>query len=203
MRRPPFRMMLSAGATAAVAAAFLFWFGSSRAEDGGAAPSPARVDSASPGEARPSPKAMAVPAPKPMPPEFNVLLTRGVFGRPAPVERRKVRGEPSAPEALLVLRGVTVQAARVVALVEDVEAKRVLRVEAGDAVGGGRLTHVALDGVRYVAHGGADREVAIGSNLEGDVVPPPAAVPARAKVKGGDTRDPERKKGQSAAASSN
>src|SRR3954469_20099258 len=111
MRRPRVRMVLSVGATATVVTVLVFWLGSTRAEGDDPVQPPARGGRTSLADDRPShrpmgvpppppaagppPRRMVVPPPKPMSPEFDALLTRGVFGRPAPAERRKPKAEPA------------------------------------------------------------------------------------------------------------
>lgn len=139
-------------------------------------PGRASVQDVPPAASSSPPRPVVLPAARPMPPEFEVLLRRSIFTPRRPSVPGLPGGAAPAREGGLVLRGVMVQGDRFTALVEDVPGRRVLHFRAGDAVASGRLGHVGLNGVEYKA-GDRATQVSIGDALTGE----PAAVPAATK----------------------
>jgi hypothetical protein len=63
--------------------------------------------------------------------------------------------------------------------VEDLSAKKVLQVAAGQPLARGRVKAITLDAIEYEAAGGPAKRIEVGQNLMGQVVPPtPASKPA-------------------------
>jgi hypothetical protein len=110
-----------------------------------------------------------------LPGEFGALLTRSIFarGRPAPPPGAG-QGGPQGPEAGLGLRGVGLQDGVFMALIEDVAAKSVKRIKAGEPIASGTIKSIDLDSVVYEGGGGKTTKVAVGQNLLGAPLPPPA-----------------------------
>jgi hypothetical protein len=76
-----------------------------------------------------------------------------------------------------VLRGVLLQEGRFTAFLEDVSARTLRKLRAGDTVARGRLESVSFDGLAYEADG-VSTHVHIGQDLSGKAAPPPATSPA-------------------------
>ena len=103
-----------------------------------------------------------------MPRDYDVLLRRSIFGRgTARVAAERPAGPP--PEGRWVLRGVLHQEGRFTAFVEDLSARTLRRLRAGDklAPGGSRAW---LDGLAYEA--ASDDAGHIGQDLRGNGRPP-------------------------------
>src|SRR2546425_13333373 len=94
-----------------------------------------------------------IPTPKPIPRDFDVLMSRSMFmkGRPyvAPVRATNPGNfEPPAvlrPEKSLVFNGVTDVDDTVVALIEDINAGRILDMHNGDTIAQGKVQNITLD----------------------------------------------------------
>lgn len=110
----------------------------------------------------------------PIPSEFQPVLERSLFS--AQRQSRRGGGDPElasatiaappAPEASLVLCGVSQQGDMFTALVEDMNGRRVTRLSPGDSIGRGRLVRVDLDGIEYEV-AGESRRVRVGDDLTG------------------------------------
>jgi hypothetical protein len=114
-----------------------------------------------------------------MPRDFDVLLHRSIFGLKRPATGK---GEALAAETRWVLRGVLLQEGRFTAFLEDVSARTLRKLRAGDRVAGGRLESVSFDGLAYQANG-VLTHVAIGHDLSGNAAPPPTTAPAGTPTK--------------------
>jgi hypothetical protein len=123
-------------------------------------------------------RAGAQPTSRPvLPVEFEVLQKRNVF---AHGPRRGGAGAAGAggPEATFVLKGVVEAQGRFTAFVEDKSSKRVESLSEGATLASGHITGMTLDGIEYKGAGNA-RRIAVGQNLNGEVVPPtPTSKPA-------------------------
>jgi hypothetical protein len=106
---------------------------------------------------------------RPMPPAYANLLQRSLFA-PRGQKAAKGRGDDAPaerPEARFVLRGVSQQAGRFDAFVEDVGGgSRVLRLRPGDSIARGHIRRVSFDAIEYEAAGQSVR-VGIGHDLTG------------------------------------
>jgi hypothetical protein len=142
-----------------------------------AATAPATTASAG---AIPTSSAAVMPPPTvpPMPQEYAATLARNVFTRGT-----AKAGGPVAPEAGLGLTGVVADDGKFTAFVEDLAAKRTLRLKAGDPLVGGRVKSVTEDALEYEAAGKVTR-VQIGQNLLGAPLPPPPPPPPPAAPAG-------------------
>jgi hypothetical protein len=109
-----------------------------------------------------------------MPPDYDVLLRRSIFGLKRPAGGG---GRGEAAEARWVLRGVLLQEGHFTAFLEDVSARTLRKLRAGDPVAGGRLESVSFDGLAYQA-AGVLTHVDIGQDLSGNTAPPPTTSPA-------------------------
>jgi hypothetical protein len=117
----------------------------------------------------------AVPAVPVLPPEFAIFQTRSPFGRGP----KKPPANAGGPEASFVLKGAVDVGGRLTAFVEDLSAKRVVQVTAGQPIARGRVKGITLDAIEYEAAGGPAKRIEVGQNLMGQVVPPtPASKPA-------------------------
>ena len=114
-----------------------------------------------------------------LPVEFEVLQTRNVFAH-GPGRGAAGPGGAGGPEATFVLKGVVEAAGRFTAFVEDKSNKRVESLTEGATLASGRITGMNLDGIEYKGAGNA-RRIAVGQNLNGEVVPPtPTSKPVAA-----------------------
>jgi hypothetical protein len=110
-----------------------------------------------------------------LPPEFAIFQTRSPFAK-GPKKPATVAG---GPEASFVLKGAVDVGGRLTAFVEDLSAKKVLQVAAGQPLAGGRVKGITLDAIEYEATGSPAKRIEVGQNLVGQVVPPtPASQPA-------------------------
>jgi hypothetical protein len=111
-----------------------------------------------------------------LPPEFAIFQTRSPFAKGP----KKPPAAAGGPEASFVLKGAVDVGGRMTAFVEDLSAKRVLQLAAGQSLAGGRVKGITLDGIEYEAAAGAPaRRIEVGQNLMGQVVPPtPTSKPA-------------------------
>jgi hypothetical protein len=101
-----------------------------------------------------------------LPAEFALLRTR------SPFRSAGSRGGPvGGPDATLVFKGVVQDGAAFVAFIEDVNAKNVLQVATGDAVGRGKVKSIDLDSIQYEVDGDSHR-IQVGQNLNGETVQP-------------------------------
>jgi hypothetical protein len=119
---------------------------------------------------------------KPMSKDFSALLTRDFFMKGSqnvvdtfgasttrPVTTQPA-GEVISPQRATVFNGVT-ESDATVALFEDTAARRALKLHAGDAVAGGKVTAIAFDSIEFEFNGKTTK-VMIGQNLEGGVTTP-------------------------------
>jgi hypothetical protein len=110
-----------------------------------------------------------------LPPEFAIFQTRSPFAKGP----KKPSTAAGGPEASFVLKGAVDVGGRLTAFVEDLSAKKVLQVAAGQPLAGGRVKGITLDAIEYETTGGPARRIEVGQNLMGQVVPPtPASKPA-------------------------
>ncbi|MDB5299184.1 MAG: hypothetical protein JWO87_847 [Phycisphaerales bacterium] len=132
---------------------------------------------------------------------YQVLLTRNVFSRnpaggmhPPRADGSDRPGGPGAPggpgqaEAGLILRGAVRDNGAYIAFVEDANNHSARRVKEGELLAMGRVGHISLGGFDYES-GGKVTRVALGHNLQGAAVPPPAP-PAAAPPAGGPPKPP-------------
>jgi hypothetical protein len=143
---------------------------------------PSTTQAAAPAGSAPTPA-----LPPALPPEFAVFQSRNPFVRGKP---KAGAAAANAPEASLVLKGIADVEARMVAFVEDRNAKRVVQLAAGEPVARGTVKTINLDGIEYEA-AGATRRIAVGQNLNGEVVPPtPTSKPGAAQPQPGQPGQP-------------
>lgn len=118
-----------------------------------------------------APATQPAPTGPPVPEEYALLMTRNVFLRGPP----KPAGPPAGggPEANLGLKGVISEDGSFTAFVEEIAAKRTLRLKAGDPVGAGRVKSISIGSMEYEA-GGKSLVIQVGHNLLGMPLPPPA-----------------------------
>lgn len=140
--------------------------------------------------------------PRPLPPEYHVLLKRNLFfsgSKQSQTAGRQQRGA-ATPEDAFVLRGIMHQSGQYTALIEDLATREIRSLVIGDSVARGTLRHVSFNGLEYLAEGRRTR-VSIGEKLTG-VEAPPAAVavkaskPVEAKPSEEKRRDRDREKGK-------
>lgn len=109
-----------------------------------------------------------VPAPRPFPREYQVLLTRSIFAQNG--HAADVPDDPAAPSARVeddyILRGVASQNGQMIAFVENPRKDRVFRLGKGDSVCRGKVAGVSFNGVEYEM-GGAVTQVGIGYSFDG------------------------------------
>jgi hypothetical protein len=101
-----------------------------------------------------------------LPAEFVILRTHSPF-RSAGARS----GPAGGPDATLVFKGVVQDGGAFVAFIEDVNAKQVMQLAAGDAVGRGKLKSIDLDSIQYEVDGDA-HQIQVGQNLNGEMVQP-------------------------------
>jgi len=101
---------------------------------------------------------------------YRVLSDRNMFvrnrGRPQRVRSAMRVAPPDNPDERLVLTGIIQQGGQYVAFFEDTRTRKTTTVEAGDSVGRGRLTAIAMDAVQYTCDGAA-AQITVGSSLTG------------------------------------
>lgn len=131
---------------------------------------------------------------------YRVLLTRSIFARDGlSAIRAGAFGTPTlansriganaqspetaasraaaAAEAKFALRGVFNTDGSYIALMEDPVSHATRGVPEGGALAGGQVSHITLAGFEFHSHGKTIR-VAVGQNVMGEVVAPPATKPA-------------------------
>jgi hypothetical protein len=110
---------------------------------------------------------------RPLPPEYQILLTRNIFSaRPAPANATVAASGSTSGDRDLVLRGVASQQGKLLAFVEDQRESRILRLRAGDVVARGRVRRISFGGLDYESSG-AVRQVGIGYAFDGTLQVPP------------------------------
>jgi hypothetical protein len=119
----------------------------------------------------PTTRPASVPPSHAMPEQFNVLTTRSIFARNGIAIVRSKTMPVAGPG--LALRGVVLDDGGYVAIFEDAITHQTQNVREGASFGGGSIRNLTLHGFDYVA---AERRVtvAIGQNLQGEFVAPPA-----------------------------
>ena len=134
-------------------------------------------------------------APPKLPKEFQILLTSSVFSRTIIPGQLGADGRPlkgaggpngdpnggpngpnAAPALAMPLRGVVLRDGTYIAIFEDPATHQHQDMREGDVVGGGKVTGITLHGFSFKM---PDKviQVAVGQNLRGEVVPPPAPPP--------------------------
>jgi hypothetical protein len=136
---------------------------------------------------RPEPAPRVVSAAKPLPRDFNLLITRSVFvhGRkmtydaPENVTSQPVAPTftPTRPEKALLFNGSTRTEGEWVAFIEDTAATRVLKVKVGDPIARGKVAAITLTTLNYDA-AGKTTLVMIGQNLDGESTGAPTTSPS-------------------------
>jgi hypothetical protein len=127
------------------------------------------------------------PPPPALPSEFAIFQSRNPFTQG---KSKPGAAAANAQEASLVLKGTVDVEARMVAFVEDRGAKRVVQLAAGEPVARGKVKTITLDGIEYEA-GGNIKRIAVGQNLNGEVVPPtPTSKPGPAQPPPGQPGQP-------------
>jgi hypothetical protein len=109
--------------------------------------------------------------------EFAVLTSRSIFvhgfARPERSGPEQSGGPPALTreqivEQSFVFNGATRVDNEAVALLEDTNAQKVLKVKVGQPIAAGKITNITLDKLEYTAaRSGKAVSVAIGHNLEG------------------------------------
>jgi hypothetical protein len=111
-----------------------------------------------------------------LPPEFAIFQTRSPFAKGP---KKPPASAPGGPEASFVLKGAVDVGGRLTAFVEDLSAKRVVQLAAGEPIARGRIKGITLDAIEYEAAGTPAKRIEVGQNLMGQVVPPtPTSKPA-------------------------
>jgi hypothetical protein len=112
-----------------------------------------------------------------MPDKYRVLMTRNIFmrggGRAAP----KGPAPGGAIEASFAFRGAGREDGSFTAFIEEVGKGAIKRLHKGDRVAGGKVADISLGSMVYEANG-RTTNVAVGYNLAGAPVPPPAPATA-------------------------
>jgi hypothetical protein len=116
---------------------------------------------------------------RPMPEKYHVLMTRNIFvrggGRAAP----KGPSPGGAIEAAFAFRGAGREDGSFTAFIEEVGKGGIKRFHKGDRVAGGKIGDISLSSMEYESNGRTTK-VAVGYNLAGAPVPPPAPATAPA-----------------------
>jgi hypothetical protein len=142
-------------------------------------PPPAPVAKTAPASATPTPTGTTWQS-------YRVLSDRNIFmrnrGRQTRDRAPRPTPPPENPDERIVLTGIIQQGADYVAFFEDSRSRKTTTLQAGAAVGRGKLASIALDAVKY-AYNGTTTTVTIGDNLTGRAtaltpVPSPSAVPS-------------------------
>jgi hypothetical protein len=123
----------------------------------------------------------SIPTPK-LPVEFSILQSRNVFGSP---KSHGAAQAPGGPEAGYVLKGVVQAPGGFVAFVEEVAAKQVRQLAAGDVLARGKIKSINIETIEYETDGVAHR-IEVGQDLNGQTPPPPPTAPAAAPQPGAD-----------------
>jgi hypothetical protein len=115
-----------------------------------------------------------VGAAKPLPRDFNLLVSRSVFVHgpqrifegpevPPTTQPGNTSFQPSRPERTLLFNGSTRTEGEWVAFIEDTVASRVLKLKVGEPIARGKITAITLSSLNYDANGKSTL-VAIGQN---------------------------------------
>ncbi len=116
-----------------------------------------------------------------LPPQYAILQSRNAFGR----ERGGKAHGLGGPEATFVFKGAVQAGELFTAFVEDLSSRQVKQLTIGDSLARGRIKSIDLDSIEYEVSGNS-RQIALGQNFNGEVVPPtsqptqaaPTAAPA-------------------------
>jgi hypothetical protein len=119
-----------------------------------------------------------------LPTEYAFLKTRNPFAHGGHTGAAGAGG----PDATLVFHGVAEMGASFTAFIEDMPARHVLQLSAGDAVGRGKIRSIDIDSLEFDVAGKIKR-IEVGQNLNGEVVAspppkPPASPEAQAALPG-------------------
>ena len=131
-----------------------------------------------------------VGAAKPLPRDFNLLVSRSVFVHgpqrifegpevPPATQSGNTSLQPSRPEKTLLFNGSTRTEGEWVAFIEDTVASRVLKLKVGEPIARGKITAITLSSLNYDANGKSTL-VAIGQNLDGESAAPSSTQPSLA-----------------------
>lgn len=106
---------------------------------------------------------------RPLPPDYQILLTRSLFSTKPVHGSSDVAAAPGDPAAApdLVLRGVASQEGRLLAFVEDQRYGSLIRLQMGDPIASGHITRIWFSGVEYDTPGAA-AQIGIGYTLDGN-----------------------------------
>jgi hypothetical protein len=116
----------------------------------------------------PSKSAAPAPSRKKRLEDYQTLMSMSIFSKD-----RNSRGDrggqpaPPRPDKLLVLTGIAQEDERVVAFFENVQSGKVIKAEASQSVGEGKVIEVTIDHVKYEREG-ASFDIAVGRNLLGE-----------------------------------
>jgi hypothetical protein len=108
--------------------------------------------------------------------EFAVLTSRSIFVHGFERAPRIGSDQPSGPaprtpeqiaEQSFVFNGATRVENEAVALLEDTNAQKTIKVKVGEPIAAGKISNITLDKLEYTARSGKVVSVAIGHNLEG------------------------------------
>ena len=123
-----------------------------------------------------------VAAAKPMPKEFDLVVTRSIFIKglqyrgpdktnTEPRDPRSSEPRPTLarPEKNLLFNGAMDADGQWIALVEDISIAKVLTLKVGDKVAGGKVAAMTLGTLDYDANGKVKR-ILMGQNLDGEAV---------------------------------
>jgi hypothetical protein len=139
---------------------------------------------------RPQQPPRTVGAAKPLPRDFNLLVSRSVFVHgpqrifegpevPPTTQPGNSSFQPSRPERTLLFNGSTRTEGEWVAFIEDTVASRVLKLKVGEPIARGKVTAITLSSLNYDANGKSTL-VAIGQNLDGESAAPSSTQPSLA-----------------------
>jgi hypothetical protein len=124
--------------------------------------------------------AASVPLGPPISDKYKILMTRNIFmrgGRAAPPPKGPPAG---AIEASFAFRGAGREDGSFTAFIEEVGKGGIKRFHKGDRVAGGKVADISLGSMDYESNGRTTK-VAVGFNLAGAPVPPPAPATAPAQ----------------------
>jgi hypothetical protein len=118
---------------------------------------------------------------RPLPAEYQILLTRSIFSRLPIVPDRDdmIVSGPTRLEFDYVLRGIASRDGPLVAFIENPRKQQTLMLRPGDRIARGRLGAVSLAGVDYLCNGKVTR-IAIGCAFDGtpqEPIAPPSTQP--------------------------
>jgi hypothetical protein len=123
----------------------------------------------------------SVAMPKPVPQDYTILLARSMFmkGKPIPPRQPSYTDNPRPtpppviirPEKTLVFNGVVDADDQMVAMIEDLNAGRLLDLRDGEPVCDGKVINIQLESLDYVTNNGTTH-VRIGQNLDAEDVTP-------------------------------